>query len=64
MRARPPASAGAVWIERYDNPLIRMGITFMEILPVGLLVSLVSALVLRRSEAFPAQAPGSVPAAP
>ncbi|WP_343520028.1 DUF4199 domain-containing protein [Sphingomonas sp.] len=46
----------------YANPLIRLPITFSEIFPVGLLVSLVSAALLRnprfmplRREAEPAQ---------
>ena len=34
--------------ELYKNPLYRMGLTFMEPLPVALLVSLVSAAILRR----------------
>ncbi len=33
--------------QQYANPLIRLPMTLLEILPVGLLVSLVSALVLR-----------------
>jgi hypothetical protein len=32
----------------YDNPLINVGFTFLEPLPVGLLIALVSAGVLRR----------------
>ena len=35
----------------YRNPLVRMPMTFVEIFPVGVLVSLVSALVLRRPRA-------------
>ena len=35
----------------YRNPLVRMPMTFVEILPVGVLESLVSALVLRRPRA-------------
>lgn len=34
--------------EMYKNPLINAGITFMEIFPVGLVVTLVSAAILRR----------------
>lgn len=33
---------------RYGNPLYRLGITFLEIFPVGLLISLISAAFLRR----------------
>lgn len=40
----------------YANPLYRMPMTFTEILPVGLLVSLVSALLLRNSRFMPARA--------
>lgn len=42
--------------EQYANPLYRMPMTFMEIFPVGFLISLLSALVLRRSNVLPAQA--------
>jgi hypothetical protein len=34
--------------EAYKNPLVRAGFTFLEPLPVGLLISLVSAGMLRR----------------
>jgi len=34
--------------ELYANPLINVGITFMEVFPVGLIVTLVSAAILRR----------------
>ncbi len=34
--------------ELYKNPLYRIGLTFMEPLPVALLVSLVSAAIVRR----------------
>ena len=37
----------------YAQPLFRMAITLSEIAPVGLLVSLVSAAVLRNSRMFP-----------
>jgi len=36
--------------EMYQNPLIQIGISFLEIFPVGLLVTLLSALVLRKSK--------------
>jgi hypothetical protein len=38
----------------YGNPLFRIPMTFLEIFPVGLLVSLVSALLLRNPRVFPA----------
>ena len=40
--------------ERYRNPLFRLPITFLEIFPVGLLITLVSAAVLRNSRVLPA----------
>ena len=40
--------------ERYGNPLFRLPITFLEIFPVGLLITLVSAAVLRNSQVLPA----------
>lgn len=43
--------------EQYKNPLFRMALTFMEILPVALLVSLVSAALLRKSSFMPAAQP-------
>lgn len=43
------------FIEMYANPLFRIPITFTEIFPVGLLVSLVSALLLRNSRFMPAR---------
>jgi hypothetical protein len=39
---------------RYANPLFRIPMTFLEIFPVGLLVSLVSALLLRNPKVLPA----------
>jgi len=40
----------------YANPIFRMPITFTEILPVGILVSLFPALLLRNSRFIPARA--------
>lgn len=40
--------------EQYANPFFRIPITFLEIFPVGLLVSLVSAALLRNSRFLPA----------
>lgn len=42
----------------YANPLIRMPITFSEIFPVGLLVSLVSAALLRNPRFMPLRREG------
>ena len=39
--------------EWYKNPVLRFGMTLMEILPVGILISLISALLLRRREILP-----------
>lgn len=43
--------------EQYKNPLFRMALTLTEILPVVLLVSLVSAALLRKSSFMPATQP-------
>lgn len=40
---------------QYGNPLIRVPMTLLEIFPVGLLVALVSALLLRNPKLLPAQ---------
>jgi hypothetical protein len=40
----------------YANPLFRMPMTFVEIFPVGVLVSLISAALLRNSRFLPARA--------
>lgn len=37
--------------EMYKNPVIRFGMTLMEILPVGLVITLITATVVRRSAA-------------
>jgi hypothetical protein len=39
----------------YRNPLYRMSFTFIEIFPVGILVSLISAALLRNSRLLPAR---------
>lgn len=40
----------------YANPLFRMPITFTEVFPVGLIVSLIAALLVRNSRFMPARA--------
>ncbi len=42
--------------EAYESPLFRLPMTFAEIFPVGLLVSIVSAVLLRNSRFLPARA--------
>ena len=39
--------------ESYENPLYRMPMTFLEIFPVGLVIALISAAILRNPKAFP-----------
>lgn len=45
---REEAAKMATMAKYYDNPLVNSAITFMEIFPVGLIVTLVSAAILRR----------------
>ena len=42
---------------QYANPFFRLPMTFVEIFPVGLLVSLISAALLRNSRFLPARTP-------
>lgn len=44
-------------IAAYANPLFRVPITFAEIFPVGIIVALISALLLRNPRILPAHAP-------
>jgi hypothetical protein len=44
------------WKEMYKNPFIRAAMTFMEIFPVGLIIALACAAILRKSEVLPARA--------
>jgi Protein of unknown function (DUF4199) len=37
----------------YKNPLARFGLTLLEIFPIGLIISLISAAVLRKKEVLP-----------
>jgi hypothetical protein len=41
---------------QYANPLFRLPMTFLEIFPVGLLIALISAAVLRNPKVLPARA--------
>jgi hypothetical protein len=47
------AEMDALW-ESYKNPIIRFGFTLMEIVPVGLVLTLISAGLLRKKELLPA----------
>ncbi len=46
-----------VMTERYANPLWRLPMTFVEIFPVGLVIALVSAALLRNPGFLPAKTP-------
>ena len=39
--------------EMYKNPFLRFGITLSEIFPVGLVIALISAVILRKKEILP-----------
>jgi hypothetical protein len=41
--------------ELYKNPIVRFGVTVMEITPVGVLLTLLSATLLRRKDFLPAE---------
>jgi hypothetical protein len=41
---------------QYRDPLFRVPMTFLEIFPVGLIIALISAAVLRNSRVLPARA--------
>jgi hypothetical protein len=47
---------GEQFMELYKNFFVRFGMTIMEILPVGIIVTLISAALLRRRELLPASA--------
>ncbi len=38
------------WMELYENPLVMAGFTFLEIFPVGLLISAISAVILKKKK--------------
>lgn len=50
------AAQMAAFAEQYRNPLFRVPMTFVEIFPVGLIVALVSAALLRNPRMMPAVA--------
>jgi hypothetical protein len=41
------------WSEWYKNPLLRFAMTMMEVFPVGLVITLLSAGLLRKKEVLP-----------
>jgi type II secretory pathway pseudopilin PulG len=43
----------ADFMKMYENPAVRFGFTILEVLPVGILVSLITAALLRRKEVVP-----------
>jgi len=47
----------ADWRAIYDNPPLRFGMTMVEMLPVGVIVTLVSAFLMRFPGFLPAKAP-------
>ncbi len=44
------------FVKNYANPLYRLPITFVEMFPVGVVISLISAALLRNSRFLPARA--------
>jgi hypothetical protein len=50
------AANAANFTQMYANPLFRFPMTFLEIFPVGILVSLISAALLKNSRFLPARA--------
>lgn len=49
------AKEGADFGKMYANPVIRAAITFVEMFPIGVVVSVLSALLLRNSRFLPAR---------
>ena len=50
------AAAAQSFRDTYGNPLMRVPMTFLEIFPVGVLIALISAAVLRNPKVLPARA--------
>lgn len=50
------AKEGEAFRQMYANPVMRMGITFLEMFPIGVVISLISAALLRNSRFLPARA--------
>jgi uncharacterized protein DUF4199 len=51
------ATDAEAFARNYQNPLFRLPLTFVEIFPIGVLISLVSAALLRNNRFLPARAP-------
>ena len=47
----------ASFMELYKNPVVRIPMTLIEILPVGVIITLISAALLRRKEFLPSTEP-------
>lgn len=47
------AASMATYVKMYQNPLGVIVLTYMEILPVGLVIALIAALILKRKNARP-----------
>ena len=47
---------GEAFVKMYANPLYRLAVTFIEMFPVGVLISLISAALLRNSRVLPVRA--------
>ena len=60
-RGAPPAELEAIraeaadFLRLYANPLFRLPITFVEMFPIGVLISVISAALLRNSRFLPAR---------
>ena len=50
------AKDGQAFAEMYRNPLMRVPLTFIEMFPIGVVISLISAALLRNSRFLPARA--------
>ncbi len=49
------AKEGEAFGQMYANPIMRMGITFLEMFPIGVVISVISAGLLRNSRFLPAR---------
>jgi hypothetical protein len=49
------AADSEAFLRMYRNPLVRVPITFVEMFPIGVLISLIAAALLRNSRFLPAR---------